>query len=99
MRTLDLGTSEVVEGLIEDKRRNDLTVIKEIIELAVAPEDVDEHPTTGWAVRDTVEMLNSYTIISGRLHAADERGIFKLWGHWINAPEEVYIMIGKFRVV
>lgn len=99
MRELNLGTAELVEGFVEDQRKNDLTLVKDVVELAFTPDDVDEHPSTGWAARDSASLLNNYTMIIGRIHPADVKGIFKLWGHWINGPEDVYLLIGKFRVV
>jgi hypothetical protein len=99
MRTFNLGSTEDVEGLITDLRHNDLTVVKNTIQLAVTPEDVDEHPTTGWVLRSTVSMVGPYTVIAGRSYTATALGLFKLWGHWVNGTEDVYIMIGKFRVI
>lgn len=99
MRTLNLGTTEAVEGSITDLRKNDLNEIKDLIELAVTHDDIDVHPDTGWTLRDTVQMIGFNTVIAGKSHEAVELGIFKLWGHWVNGPEDVYLMIGKFRVV
>lgn len=99
MRDLNLGTSELVEGFVEDRRKNDLTAVKDVVELAFTPDSVDEAPDTGWALRDSASQLNSYTLIAGRVHPADTKGIFKLWGKWSNPPEEVKILIGRFRVV
>lgn len=99
MRTLNIGTTEAVEGSITDRRKNDMTPVAAVIELAVTPDDIDDHPDTGWTLRDDVSMIGLYTVIAAKSVEALERGIFKLWGHWVNGPEDVYIMIGKFRVV
>lgn len=99
MRQLNVGTTEDVEGFITDLRKNDLNTIKNIIELAVTADDVDDHPTTGWVLRDRVSMIGPYTVVPAKSYIATTRGIFKLWGHWVNGPENVYLMIGKFQVV
>lgn len=99
MRELNFGTSELVEGFIEDQRHNDMGLVANTIELAFTTDDEDDAPVAGWTLRDTASLFNQYTVYAGRVHPADVKGIFKLWGHWVNGPEEVYILIGKFRVV
>lgn len=99
MRTLNLGSSELVEGLITDLRKNDLTLVKNTIELIITVDDVEVAPTSGWAVRDSVQVINTSSIIAGKLHTASEVGFFKLWGQWGVGLENVKILLGRFRVV
>lgn len=99
MRTLNLGSSEIVEGMITDLRKNDLTLIKDSIELAITTDDIEVAPDTGWTIRDSVYLVGQHTVIPGKLHTATDLGFFKLWGRWGSGIEQIKIYIGKFRVV
>jgi hypothetical protein len=99
MRTLNLGSSELVEGMITDLRKNDLTLIRDSVELAITGDEVEVAPDTGWTLRDSVSMIGQNTLIAGKLHTADAEGFFRLWGRWGTGLEQVVVFIGKFRVV
>lgn len=99
MRKLNLGTTELVRGMITDLQKNDLTVIKDLIELAVTPDEVTDAPLTGYTPRDAVSMIGRYTVLPEKSYTAVERGRFKLWAHWANPPEDVYLLVGYFLVV
>jgi hypothetical protein len=100
MRTLYLGSGpELVEGLVTDRLKNDMNPVKDIIELAITGDDVEDAPITGWALREEVRMIGDYTVLPSVSHTASARGKFKLWGRWTNPPETVVLLIGRFRVI
>jgi len=99
MRTLEFGTQELVQGLVTDLLKNDLNAVRDVVELAITTEDVEDAPASGWTLRDEVKMIGDYTILPSKLHTASAKGHFKLWGRWGDPPEQVVLCIGKFRVI
>jgi hypothetical protein len=100
MRTLYLGTGpERVEGMITDLLKNDMNIVKNVVELAVQFDDIEDAPTTGWALRAEVRMLGDYTVLPVVFYNATVRGTYALWGRWVNGPETVMLRVGRFRVI
>jgi len=102
MRTLNVGTQETVEGLITDLRKNDLTLVQDIVELAFTDDEVTDGrtiPEVDWSIRDTVETIGRYSLIAGKSHDSTEVGFFKLWARWSLNNENVLLLVGRFRVV
>jgi hypothetical protein len=100
VRTLYLGTGpERVEGVVTDQLGNDMNAVKNLIELAIQLDELEDAPLTGWTLRDEVRMLGPYSVLPVKLYTPTTREIFALWGRWTVAPETVLLKIGKFRVL
>lgn len=100
MRTLYLATGpELVHGMVTDLLKNDMTQVAAVIELATGPEAVEDAPTTGWVLRETIKMIGQYSFVASHLYTPTTEGFFHLWGRWTVAPETVVTRIGKFRVM
>ena len=55
MRILYLGTGpERVEGVVTDLLGNDMNTVKNVIELAIQLDELEDAPTTGWTLRDEI---------------------------------------------
>lgn len=100
MRTLILGSGpERVEGSITDLLKNDMNTVKNVVELAVQLDDLENAPAVGWALRDEVRMIGDHTVLATKLYTATVRETYALWARWVNGPETVILRVGKFKVI